>query len=79
MKLNITQKCQTIGILFLLAITGIEAALFLSIFNIYTFSGRGFAVIATTIIFNISIWAFATKYQTTKEYLEREENEHTDK
>ncbi len=80
MKLNITQKCQIIGIgtLFLLAITAVEITLFLSIFNIDVFSGKGFAVIATAIIFNISIWAFATKYQTTKEYLERKENERTD-
>jgi len=78
MKLNITQKCQAIGTFFLLAITGVEIASFLSIFSIYMFSGRGFTVAATTIIFNISIWAFTTKYQTIKEHLERKENEHAD-
>lgn len=78
MKLNITQKCRAIGSLFLLAITGVEIALFLSIFDISMFGGKGYAIITTAIIFNIAIWAFATKYQTTKEHLEREENEHTD-
>lgn len=78
MKLNTTQKCQVIGTLFLSAVTGLEAALFLSVFDIYISSGRGFAVIATAYIFNISIWAFATKYQTIKEFLERKENERAD-
>lgn len=78
MKFNITQKCQALGTFFLLVVTGIEAALFLSVFDTYTFSGRGFAVIATAVIFNIAIWKFATKYQTIKEFLERKENERTD-
>lgn len=77
MKLNITQKCQAIGSLFLLAITGIEIALFLTIFNPYTFGGIG-VVAVTVIVFNISIWIFAKKYQIIKEYLERKENEHAD-
>jgi len=75
MKLNITQKCQAIGTLFLLAVTGVEITLFLSIFDISMFGGKGYAIIATASIFNGAIWAFATEYHTIKEHLEREENE----
>lgn len=72
MKFNTTQKCQVIGILFLSAVTGVEITFFLSIFDISMVGGKGYATIATTIIFNMAIWAFATKYHTIKEHLEKE-------
>lgn len=77
MKLNNTHKCQIIGAFFLLMVTGIEITMFLYIFTLCAVGGKSIAVSGTVIIFNVAIWWFATRYQTTKEYLEREENEDT--
>jgi len=78
MKLNITQKCQVIGTLFLVAVTFVEIMLFLSIFDTSMFGGKGYAIIGTVIIFNIAIWIFGIEYHAIKEHLVEKENGNAD-
>ncbi len=79
MKLNITQKCQLVGALFLLVVTGIEITTLLYVLDLRLFGRESIGIFGTAIVFNVTVWYFATKYQTTKEYLEKEWNEYTDK
>lgn len=69
MKISTRQKCHAIGYLFLMAITLIEMAVYISIFNVDINTGKCYAIFATTSVFNISIWYLAINYQRIKHHL----------